>query len=117
MQGVPFLARDSLSRSLKDLLHIMELVEHKGARFRSLTESIDTTTPAGRMLMQMVGSFAEVERVMIRECDRRTESDPLGCVIAEPVGGTQVACAWWARSDFKLDFLPGYSSSPSSSSW
>ena len=34
---------------------------------RSLTEAIDTTTPAGRMLMQMVGSFAEVERVMIRE--------------------------------------------------
>src|SRR2546425_8733531 len=35
--------------------------------FRSLTEAIDTTTPAGRMLMQMVGSFAEFERAMIRE--------------------------------------------------
>jgi DNA invertase Pin-like site-specific DNA recombinase len=58
---------DRLSRSLKDLLHIMERIAHAGAGFRSLTEAIDTTTPAGRMLMQMVGSFAEFERAMIRE--------------------------------------------------
>ena len=38
-----------------------------GAGFRSITENIDTTTPAGRMMMQMVGSFAEFERAMIRE--------------------------------------------------
>lgn len=50
---------DRLSRSLKDLLHILEKLEAVGAGFRSLTESIDTTTPAGRMMMQMVGSFAE----------------------------------------------------------
>jgi hypothetical protein len=56
---------DQLARSLKDLLHILEKLEPAGAGFRSRTESIDTTTPAGRMLMmmmQMVGSFAEFER-------------------------------------------------------
>ena len=58
---------DRLSRSLKDLLHILEKVEAAGAGFRSLTEAIDTTTPAGRMMMQMVGAFAEFERAMIRE--------------------------------------------------
>ena len=58
---------DRLSRSLKDLLAILDRIEGKGAGFRSLTESIDTTTPAGRMMMQMVGSFAEFERAMIRE--------------------------------------------------
>jgi DNA invertase Pin-like site-specific DNA recombinase len=58
---------DRLSRSLKDLLHIMEHLAARGAGFRSLTESIDTTTPAGRMMMQMVGAFAEFERAMIRE--------------------------------------------------
>ncbi|MDX0500882.1 recombinase family protein [Sinorhizobium medicae] len=58
---------DRLSRSLKDLLHLMEKIEAAGAGFRSLTEAIDTTTPAGRMIMQMVGSFAEFERAMIRE--------------------------------------------------
>jgi DNA invertase Pin-like site-specific DNA recombinase len=41
-----------------------------GAGFRSLTENIDTTVPAGRMLMQMLGAFAEFERAMIRERTR-----------------------------------------------
>jgi len=58
---------DRLSRSLKDLLHIMEKIEGAVAGFKSLTESIDTTKPAGKMMMQMVGSFAEFERAMIRE--------------------------------------------------
>ena len=58
---------DRLSRSLKDLLWLLERVEDAGAGFRSVTESIDTTTAAGRMLMQMLGAFAEFERAMIRE--------------------------------------------------
>jgi DNA invertase Pin-like site-specific DNA recombinase len=58
---------DRLSRSLKDVLHIMERVAAADAGFCSLTEDIDTTTPAGRMMMQMVASFAEFERAMIRE--------------------------------------------------
>jgi DNA invertase Pin-like site-specific DNA recombinase len=53
--------------TLKDLLHIMERIAAVGAGFRSLTESIDTTSPAGRMMMQIVASFAEFERTMIRE--------------------------------------------------
>jgi DNA invertase Pin-like site-specific DNA recombinase len=61
---------DRLSRSLKDLLHLMEKIQAAGAGFRSLTEVIDTTTPAGRMMMQMVGAFAEFERAMIRERTR-----------------------------------------------
>src|SRR3546814_17141078 len=45
---------DRLSRSLKDLLHILDRIEAAGGGFRSLTENIYTTTPAGRMMMQMV---------------------------------------------------------------
>ena len=58
---------DRLSRSMMDMLKIMERVDGAGAGFRSLTEAIDTTTAAGRMMMQMVGAFAEFERAMIRE--------------------------------------------------
>ena len=58
---------DRLSRSLKDLLTIMEKIEAKGCGFRSITEAIDTTTAAGRMMMQIVATFAEFERAMIRE--------------------------------------------------
>ena len=58
---------DRLSRSLRDVLTIMERLRDSGAGFRSLTEAIDTTTAAGRMMMQMVGAFAEFERAMLKE--------------------------------------------------
>jgi hypothetical protein len=40
---------DRLSRSLKDLLEIVDAIGSRGAGFRSLAEDIDTTTPAGRL--------------------------------------------------------------------
>src|SRR5262244_3824986 len=73
---------DRLSRSLRDVLTIMERLADAGTGFRSLTEAIDTTTPAGRMMMQMVGSFAEFERAMLRE---RTQA---GLAIARAEGRT-----------------------------
>ncbi|MEL7483861.1 MAG: recombinase family protein [Planctomycetota bacterium] len=73
---------DRLSRSLKDLLSIIEKIDAAGAGFRSLTEAIDTTTPAGRMMMQMLGAFAEFEREMVRE---RTRS---GLAAAKARGST-----------------------------
>ena len=44
---------ERLSRSLKDLLLILDKVEKAGAGFRSLTKNIDSTTPSGRMMMQI----------------------------------------------------------------
>ena len=61
---------DRLSRSLRDVLTIMERVQERHAGFRSLKEAVDTTTPAGRMMMQMVGAFAEFERAMLKETDQ-----------------------------------------------
>lgn len=46
---------DRLSRSLRDVLTIMERLGESGPRFRSLTEAIDTTTPAGRMICRWSG--------------------------------------------------------------
>lgn len=48
----------------------MERIHQAGAGVKSLTETIDTITPAGRMMMQMVRAFAGVEREMIRERTR-----------------------------------------------
>lgn len=61
---------DRLSRSLKDLLTLLDRIEQAKAGFRSLTEAVDTTGAAGRMLVQMLGSFAEFERAMVRERTR-----------------------------------------------
>ena len=58
---------DRVARSLKDLLFILERLEARQVAFVSLTETIDTSTAAGRMMMQMVGAFAEFELAMIRE--------------------------------------------------
>ena len=46
---------------------IMERIKEAGAAFVSLSEAIDTTTAPGRMMMQMVGAFAEFERAILRE--------------------------------------------------
>jgi len=49
---------------------VLEKIDQADAHFQSLTESIDTTTSAGRMMMHMVGSFAEFERSLLRERTR-----------------------------------------------
>ena len=58
---------DRLSRSLADLLNIVERIGKAGAGFRSLGENLDTTSSAGRAMMQIVGVFAEFERSIISE--------------------------------------------------
>ena len=57
---------DRMSRSLRDLLDIMAKIENAGAGFRSLTEAVDTTSPAGRMMLHMLGAVAEFEKAMTR---------------------------------------------------
>ena len=58
---------DRLARSLKDLLQIIEQLEQIGCGFRSLTEPIDTVSPAGRLMLNILGSVAEFERSLIRQ--------------------------------------------------
>jgi DNA invertase Pin-like site-specific DNA recombinase len=59
---------DRLSRSLQDLLKIIDTIAKAGAGFKSLTQPIfDTTTPTGRLMLQIVGAFAEFEHSMLRE--------------------------------------------------
>ena len=56
---------------LKDVLTLMEKTDQAGADLRSLTEVIDTTSPGGRMMVQIVGTFAEFEGAMLRERTQR----------------------------------------------
>jgi DNA invertase Pin-like site-specific DNA recombinase len=58
---------DRLARSLMDLLSILDRIQKAGATFQSLTEPVDTSTSAGRMMTHMLGAFAEFERGIIRE--------------------------------------------------
>jgi DNA invertase Pin-like site-specific DNA recombinase len=61
---------DRLGRSLRDLITLLDDLRARGVKFRSLTESIDTETPTGRALWQMIGVLAELERSLISERTR-----------------------------------------------
>jgi site-specific DNA recombinase len=56
---------DRFSRRIRDLVWLLDELDQAGVVFRSATEPFDTSTPAGRMLVQMLGVFAEFEREMI----------------------------------------------------
>ena len=58
---------DRLARSLRDLITLLDDLKAREVAFRSLTEAIDTTTPTGRAMWQMVGILAELERSLIQE--------------------------------------------------
>lgn len=58
---------DRLGRSLQDLLCLLDRINAAGATFRSLTEPIDTTTPAGKLMYSVLGAVAEFERSLIRQ--------------------------------------------------
>jgi site-specific DNA recombinase len=58
---------DRLSRSVRGLAQILEQLDEAGVLFRSATEPFDTATSAGRMMVQMLGVFAEFERATITD--------------------------------------------------
>jgi DNA invertase Pin-like site-specific DNA recombinase len=60
-------AIDRLGRSLIDLLGTIQTLEACGVDMYLDQQAIDTTTPAGRLMFQVTGAFAEFERSMIRQ--------------------------------------------------
>jgi DNA invertase Pin-like site-specific DNA recombinase len=58
---------DRLGRSLRDLITLLDDLKGQGVRFQSFTEAIDTETPTGRTMWQMVGVLAELERSLRQE--------------------------------------------------
>jgi DNA invertase Pin-like site-specific DNA recombinase len=61
---------DRLARSVVHLLELVERLKAKGVALRILNMGIDTSTPTGRLLLQMVGAVAEFERAMMLERQR-----------------------------------------------
>jgi DNA invertase Pin-like site-specific DNA recombinase len=58
---------DRLGRSLKHLVSVINDFQEVGVGFMSLTESINTTTPGGKLIFHVFGALAEFERNLIKE--------------------------------------------------
>ena len=67
---VVFYKLDRLSRSLKDLTSLIDIFEKVNIKIKSLTEPFDTTAPVGKLMLNMLGSFAQFEREIIGERTR-----------------------------------------------
>lgn len=85
---------DRLTRKVADLLDLVATLERNGASLASVAERIDASSASGRLMLQMLGSFAEFEREQIRERTRaavatkRARGEAHGFV---PFGSQEVA--------------------------
>lgn len=99
---------DRLTRKLTDLLYFFDEVFRKnGVAFVSLSETIDTTTPAGRVALQMLGAIAEFEKNQIAERTIETlgglkkKGRRLGSGKLSPLGLTPLEADERTINDFK----------------
>jgi len=75
---------DRLGRSVKDLVELVGELEKRGVHFRSLTDAIDTSTPAGRFFFHVMASLSQMERELLIE---RTQAGLGAAKIAGRIGG------------------------------
>ncbi|RKW71682.1 recombinase family protein [Galactobacter caseinivorans] len=75
---------DRLGRSMTDLLAIVTGLGERGVDLMSVTEAIDTSTPAGRLVFHLAGAFSQFERDLIRD---RTVAGPEAARSRGRVGG------------------------------
>jgi len=82
---------DRLGRSLRDLVNLVTDIQANGAGLKSLNDSIDTTTPQGKLTFHLFAALAEFEREIIRERTKAGLESARGRVGGRPKGLTKDA--------------------------
>jgi DNA invertase Pin-like site-specific DNA recombinase len=110
---------DRLGRSLTDLLDFLRELHAKGVDLFLHQQGLDTSTPSGRAMFQMMGVFAEFERSMIRERvlaglarakdhgRRRLEESDVAKIAVGPILDLEVAREPQASRTYRVAFCPG----------
>ncbi|AIR59106.1 DNA-invertase [Cedecea neteri] len=88
---------DRLGRSMRHLVSLIEELRSRGINFRSLTDSIDTSTPMGRFFFHVMGALAEMERELIVE---RTRAGLAAARAEGRIGGRRpkLSAKQWAQA-------------------
>lgn len=88
---------DRLGRSMRHLVGLVEELRERGINFKSLTDSIDTSSPMGRFFFHVMGALAEMERELIVE---RTRAGLVAARAEGRVGGRRpkLSPEQWAQA-------------------